>query len=200
MSDYLIEMFEGEKEDKFMGMQTNKIFKLFQVILTFMNLFFPISNFAPAQTLNEIHKSNTIFIEAVGQSVGFFSLNYDHRVHPNFTFRVGLGVSLGYTVPISANFITGIETSHHFEVGVGLTYGRIISLLADEVDDIILVPTGVLGYRYQPKNGGFVFRGGFTPWVPIDKDTYIDRFTGETRTEYHFGFFPMVGISGGYCF
>ncbi|MFN3306757.1 MAG: hypothetical protein ACK42Z_06190 [Candidatus Kapaibacteriota bacterium] len=103
-------------------------------------------------------KSDAIFIELVGQTVGFFSVNVDHRFHPNFTFRIGLGLSLGYTIPISLNYITDNNSSHDFEFGLGLTYGKLafINIFGGSSDpQDVLIPTAFIGYRYQPKKGGF---------------------------------------------
>ncbi len=142
---------------------------------------------------SEPYKSNAIFLEVVGQSVGFFSLNTDYRFHPNFTFRAGFGISLGFTVPVSINFITGKESSHHLEIGTGVTYAKGLGKAEG------LVPTAVFGYRYQPREGGLMFRLSFTPCLAINKSTGIDR-SGYVETYYNVEFFPLAGISIGYCF
>ncbi len=147
-------------------------------------------------------KDNAVFIELVGQTVGFFSINVDYRYNPNFSFRIGFGLSLGYTIPISLNYISHENLSHHFEFGLGLTYGKFATInifggSSEPVD--ALIPTAFIGYRYQPKKGGLFFRVGFTPWFRINKSTNFDREGGYT-TKYNIEFIPVGGISLGYCF
>ncbi len=158
------------------------------------------ANLISSQILNEKYKSNTIYIEIVGQSVGLFSLNGDYRFHPNFTFRIGFGWAIfGYSVPTSINVITQAKKSHHLEVGLGPVYLEGASLFGGERSREIVL-TGFLGYRYQPKDGGLVLRIGFTPWLDIDKSKVIDPGPRKEDIKYYYELFPVGGISIGYCF
>ena len=112
-------------------------------------------------------------------------MNCDYRFHPNFTFRIGVGLTLGYSIPVSVSFIFPSESYHHLEVSIGGTYLEGASLFGgDRVISVVLVPG--IGYRFQPKEGGFVFRATYTPWINL----------GNPRNSSY----VMGGISLGYCF
>lgn len=121
------------------------------------------------------------YIEAFGNSV-IGSVNIDYRFHPNLSFRAGGSwMIFGFGFPIMLNFLTGRETSHHLEFGAG-----IVPVIGGfDGEKLAFFETLTLGYRYQPKKGGLVFRVSFTPLI-----NFPDK--GETR--------PWAGISMGYDF
>ena len=137
------------------------------------------------------------FAELGGPGI-LFSANIDHRFgrsHLGFGGRAGLGFVSGYfddydpnnsngspksivSIPVQLNYVFGKESSvHTFEVGVGATMlGRSVAILDFPYDE----PTQFYGtasfmYRRQPKNGGFSWRGGFTPLIARG---YIQPFAG----------------------
>ncbi len=70
---------------------------------------------------DSIFNSNSIYIELFGQGIGL-SLNADYRFQPNLTFRAGLSYLIfGYGIPLSLNYLTGKNSSHHLELGLGIT-------------------------------------------------------------------------------
>jgi hypothetical protein len=96
----------------------------------------------------------------------------------------------GPGVNIEINGLWGAN-NHYLEIGGGSTF---IYLVQNEESygssntSLLLLNTRV-GYRFQKKEGGLLFRIGFTPLFPIiiDKDTSVDRY-----------FIPFGGISIGY--
>ena len=108
----------------------------------------------------------------------FSSLNIDFGINESNRFSLGVSPVYGDIVPSIIYYHLGGKKSR-FELGCGIGY---IIILTEEVEheefkDITL--HGVIGYRYQKKNG-FIFRAGFTPIFFFDK------------------FIPWIGISFGY--
>ncbi len=147
--------------------------------------------------------TNTTYAQKTGNSMpqaiyldlggpgGAYSLNYDINFDAapgGFGVRAGLsymsfgGVGL-FTFPVMGNYLFG-NGNHFFEVGLGATYMK----LSAEGDALFIDGSGIvgtmnIGYRYQPQDGGFLFRAGLSP-----------MFGG-------FGFYPLWGyLSFGYSF
>lgn len=138
----------------------------------------------------EIKRAQTVYVEMFGPGLTF-SANYDTRFSRR---RDGIGgrIGLGYvatdgnsitSVPFGLNYLLG-KGKNFFEVGAGFTY----ITFSDSGDEFLSADhDGVLGnltfgYRLQPLNGGFSFRGGFSPL-------------------YGYGsFLPWIGFSFGYAF
>lgn len=109
----------------------------------------------------------------------FSSANVDFPI--NRSNRIGFGISpvYGDIVPTIMYYHLQGERSY-FEIGGGLGY--VIILTDDEHEEFKgITYHGVIGYRYQKKNG-LLFRAGFTPIVFSDK------------------FIPWIGVSIGYSF
>ncbi len=107
----------------------------------------------------------------IGGSAPIISVNYDRRFSKKVNgagFAAGLGFWGGtdvsvFSIPVSINYLFGTR-SHFVEVAGGATF---ITASLDLFDDDER-GSGVLGhfnagYRYQPSNGGFFFRGGVSP-------------------------------------
>ena len=118
---------------------------------------------------------NSVYIELLGNG-GLYSLNYDRKITNNVSARVGLmafggestdGDRIGLSlVPLMANYLVG-KHNHRLELGggpvVAYAAGNIKEHGIGEFSDFGLVGTATFGYRYQPLQGGFNFRLGFTP-------------------------------------
>jgi hypothetical protein len=129
-----------------------------------------------------------IFIELGGK--GFYSANVEFRIKGKHRISTGL-TSLDYEIVdkeynlwlwLSPNvmyyYLFGKRNSF-FEIGAGMSiYPRWDIEIV--YPDSPLTVHGVIGYRYQKKNG-FLFRTGFTPLYRI-----------------HDEFFPIIGLSLGY--
>jgi hypothetical protein len=135
---------------------------------------------------------NSVYVELAGNSL-FYSVNYDRLFNKKVSGRLGVmtagagDVSLT-AVPLVGNYLFG-SGSHRFEVGAGpqLFLVSVDTENADgfggiDEDGTAIAGTATLGYRYQPMDGGFQFRIGFTP-----------SFS-------QFGFLPWAGLSLGYAF
>jgi len=110
--------------------------------------------------------------DGIGARVGFggFSLNIDDDRHSLFF------------VPIGVNYLLGKDKRNYFEIGAGFTP---VIYDGDSKDDMFTTSFGhiLFGYRLQPANGGFTFRGFISPIVG------------------GFGFYPLYGgVSLGYKF
>src|SRR5262249_44252341 len=124
---------------------------------------------------------NAVYLELLGNGI-FDSINYDRRLNDRFDLRAGFGyITLGasagalsssvtvVSVPLMANVLLGpTSSSSHFELGAGATvlgaWGSSgSSAIGVGFSGVTAMPTTTIGYRYQPRSGGFVFRVGVTP-------------------------------------
>jgi hypothetical protein len=145
---------------------------------------------------------NLIFVELGGNGL-LYTINYDRGLTDNFSVRVGLGhlaeganpigsgpseiaAQAATTVPVLFSYVHG-KQSHRLEVGAGVTVLRsagtpAMGNYAALPSDLSFMATGVIGYRYVPREGGFTYRAGFTPLISGG------------------GFLPWAGLSFGYLF
>ncbi len=143
-------------------------------------------------------KRNAIFLELFGQGIGL-SGNIDYRFNSNLTFRAGLSYLLfGYGIPLSLNYITEANSSHHLELGDGITFINVTPIFFSSEPQGAIIPTANLGYRYQPKNGGLIFRISFTPLFLIVKEKSINH-QGRVESYNRISITPLAGISLGFC-
>lgn len=138
---------------------------------------------------------NSIYLELLG-SGGIYSFNYDRMFTENISGRIGVmyfpavpslfsSVENLFIMPFTLNFLIG-ENSHKLELGAGIVYGQAnvgITFNNETETSSAISETFTIGYRYQQRLGGFLFRIGFTP---------LFRF-GEI-------FMPWGGISIGFSF
>ncbi|MDQ3557327.1 MAG: hypothetical protein M3409_11220 [Gemmatimonadota bacterium] len=135
---------------------------------------------------------NAAYLELLGNGL-LYSVNYDRLFSERISGRVGAALlaadsseSAGrvLAVPIMVNYLAGTGNGR-LEAGIGAL------VLTGEAENVEgsgnesfagVAGTATLGYRYQPLNGGFVFRAGFTPLLSGGR------------------FFPWLGISAGYAF
>jgi hypothetical protein len=162
----------------------------------------------PPETTDIVTAPNAIYLELLGS--GFlYSINYDRTLMNMFAVRVGFGYfpfppitetnNAGVTSTINAS-LTSIPItfswfpfssstsapSSKLEIGAGATY---INLVAKKVGKSEtgsgMNYSGILGYRYQPSDGGFLFKVAFTP-----------IFSSPIFTKFQ----PWGGITLGYAF
>ena len=133
-------------------------------------------------------KPNSIYFEALGNG-GLYSVNYDRM----FTETIGGRIGFSYipeidfifssindlmVIPVMLNYFIG-SVNHKLELGAGIAYVSFTSgdFLGFESSSGSSGVTGTatIGYRYQPANGGFLFRIGFTPMF---NDEWFQPFDG----------------------
>jgi len=167
------------------------------------------SNDAIAQSSRSAH--NSIYVELLGNSY-YYSLNYDRMITEYLSLRIGImaishdvmkiNKSISgevwdemYHYPLMINYLS--PGNHKFELGIGVQFFKHIvdedwyeHLLRysygplDQPQQVFsFYSTATIGYRYQPKDGGLIFRIGFTPIFGED-----------------IGFKPWGGLSLGICF
>jgi len=133
---------------------------------------------------------NAIYLDLLGPGV-FYSINYDRVIVDDFSARIGFsyfsaGASVSdssgtttesasfsyWSLPITASYLGIGSDTHMLELGAG---GAIVSYsgkgviesddgsVADDASATTLALTGLVGYRRQPADGGFVFRVGASP-------------------------------------
>ncbi len=125
----------------------------------------------------------------LGGSAPIISVNYDRR----FSKKVnGLGFSAGlgfwgasgetiFSIPASVNYLFG-RSSSFIELAGGATFlsSSTLNLFDNNsrTKESIIFYHVNLGYRHQPNQGGFFFRGGISPLF----------FDGGYVTSYYVGF------------
>ena len=126
-------------------------------------------------TAETVTAHDAIYAEFAGQSY-LLSVNYDRMLFNttphNIALRAGLGVwaninfsstrdESGVVIPLNASYVYG--SNHKFELGLGITFAPNVTLHdgTNHIHDLSI--TGIIGYRYQPIDGGFLFRGGMVP-------------------------------------
>ncbi len=91
-------------------------------------------------------------------------INYERMVSESNCLRIGL-----LLIPFSSHAIFTGTTSfstligkkqHKLELGGGVSLVALTDVAASGV-----IVAGIVGYRYQPLNGGFLFRVTFTPFI-----------------------------------
>jgi hypothetical protein len=123
-------------------------------------------------------KSNSLYFEAFGNGL-LYSINYEHLFTDNMGGRIGfmylpsLNVVISstkdlITIPLIFNYFIG--ENHKLELGGGIVYvsagevNSLFGLMNDARGVSAVIGTAVVGYRYQPRNSGFLFKIGLTPF------------------------------------
>lgn len=135
----------------------------------------------------DMASGQTFYFELGGPGIASFNIDTRFSSNPGgFGARVGIG---GYSVdgsgqvyvPIGVNYLIGEGTKHFFEVGAGVT-----PVFGDDFDDGIFTETFghiLFGYRLQPPDGGFSFRGFLSP---IFSEGYFIPYYGGVSFGYSF--------------
>ena len=121
------------------------------------------------------------YLELAGSAQSFGSINLEvflwkfqrESLLHSLRFSAGIGASEpgnGY-IPI---LLKGLffDSDHHFELGIGcdVLWKRVVASTGSpykNYSDSPVNPIAVIGYRYEKRNGGILFRAGFTPMYDI---------------------------------
>ncbi len=139
------------------------------VIVSMLSALYMPASVQSAQDPDGHFARNAVYFEALGPGV-FYSLNYERRITDVLSLRAGFTAWNGLVgFPLMVNGLLG-QDGDYFEIGVGLVPGYTPSSLLSShsfiirgKSDEVLYGTATLGYRYQPRTGGVLFRIGFTP-------------------------------------
>jgi hypothetical protein len=112
----------------------------------------------------DVRHLHSVYAEFLGNKLPA-SVNYDYSSLSGFGFRLGVGFTgLDRTdrmsIPITANYLIG--ELHQLELGLG------VELWEKEND---LLPITTVGYRYQQKSSGIMYRITLNPIIVADKTT-----------------------------
>ncbi len=140
---------------------------------------------SPEEVYGDRNANNSVYLEGLGPGL-VYTLNYDRVLGDDFSLRAGFGLVLGeeksasgeksikpliLSIPVMLNYIGGGSRWSMLEVGAGLVLlhvgARVSYIYVQKRDDAETSPVaaGLIGYRYQPPNGGFMFRAGVTALV-----------------------------------
>lgn len=161
-----------------------RIFRASFVALLFVSSWASVTGQVEARenpTLGPALSHSAIYGEFLGQGL-LYSINYDYRISDHYGLRAGFSSwsmpsimlfvngSFSFTgFPIMLYYLSG-DGSSHLELGVGIVPST-VSVTGHEIflgSDIsgsasVLLETATIGYRLQPRDGGFLFRIGLTP-------------------------------------
>ncbi len=164
-----------------------KIYFFTLVILVALSI--PAFSQADTVRLRDIAKQSKIVTDRPPQAVYFqlggsgpiASANYDRRFGKRVN-GVGFSAGLGYwnefgisifSIPVSVNYLFG-RKNHFLELAAGTTF---VSADVDWFDSQDENASGFIhhvnmGYRHQPTQGGFFFRGGISPLFVFEEGGY----------------------------
>jgi hypothetical protein len=125
--------------------------------------------------------NNSIYAEGLGPGI-VYSLDYD-RAFGDAVVRVGAGVVPGkeagkastepllISVPLTVSYIGAGSRWNMLELGAGLVYLHVAPHVRNfyveskpETVNTVLA-TGIVGYRFQPPQGGLLIRAGVCPII-----------------------------------
>jgi hypothetical protein len=144
---------------------------------------------APPRASKERTAKNVLYVEGLGPGL-FYSLDYE-RMLGDFSARIGFSylsfsasessatgregasASAGFlAIPLMVNYLGVGSVQNMLELGVGATILHVGagantfgtgSDSSGSASATYLLPVCVVGYRFQPADGGFVFRAGLSP-------------------------------------
>lgn len=138
----------------------------------------------------EREAKNAIYLDLLGPGL-FYSINYDRILSEDISARIGLSyLSFGasasdssgttsasaefsyWAVPLTVSYLGIGSETNMLELGGGAVIMNVKGSGVVETDDTsqdaaasatLFAATGMIGYRRQPADGGFVFRIGASP-------------------------------------
>ena len=124
-----------------------------------------------SQTQEQDYSRKAVYLELGGEGV-FYSVNFDYRFSRHFCGRIGFThftledfffEDLSITAfPIIAEYLVG-GGNHFLELGAGVipVWGSsTFRFIKASGDTFTPVGTASIGYRYQPADGGLIFKVG----------------------------------------
>ncbi len=148
-------------------------------------------------------RRNAVFVELLGNG-GLYSLNFERLLTDHLGLRVGFATWTSplffqgsppdryQTVPVTLSYLLG-SGDRKLELGGGVTFGNAtLDRSSDNPRDFSFRSvSAIVGYRAQPRDSGYLFRVGLTPFYSFDEgeEAYPDP-----------GFFVSAGVSFGYRF
>jgi hypothetical protein len=176
-----------------------KVHSRFIVSSAIFILLFVIPHKLSAQGKDSSFSRNAIYVEGFGSGLAY-SINYEYRITEQIGLRAGFsswsmtpifffssGKSTFTELPLLVNYLVGRHRDH-LELGLGMlvgfssTEGELFWGNEYSSKGHFILGTAAIGFRMEPKNGGFMFRITFTPFFTF-KNVW-----------------PFGGISLGYAF
>lgn len=118
-------------------------------------------------------KKNSIFLELMGNTPGFGSINYERKFlrtkHSFSTARIGFSPFDELYFPFSITRVFHSERKNHFELGGGYTLSIDKNNFKTRPQDYALI-FDIL-YRYEVPGGNSAFRLGWTPLFFLNRES-----------------------------
>lgn len=128
---------------------------------------------------------NAVFVEFLGNA-GLYSLNVERKLGDHFSIRLGAmhseddqvygsGATNLKAYPLLFNYLAGSGSSR-LEIGFGFLTGEKTHQDGDVIGTGGFMDlTGTLGYRYQARRSGLLFRAGLTPFYSPERPGFPDE-------------------------
>lgn len=136
---------------------------------------------------NDYYAKNNLYIDfATVIFSGYINLNFERMITKFLSLKFGYGFGYYNTLPIliffpeidfyseynlMLNLLIGKDNSK-FDIGLGASYFRVLEQQHYNTGSRGFSPAISLGYRYQPRYGGLIFRFGGT-WLFGDGDVSV---------------------------
>jgi len=177
--------------------------KMFSLAILFASSITTSQAMAQEATAEKASAGNALYVE-LGGNGAWYSLNYERYLRDDASVRVGamymsVEASAGeasanaswLAVPIMFNYLGLHAGSHALELGAGVdvmhfSAGASSFDATASAEGVVPVPTATIGYRYASRDGGFLFKAGYTPLFFV---------TTDEKQVFHWG-----GMSFGYRF
>lgn len=111
----------------------------------------------------------SLYLDLLGPGL-LYSLNVDLVIADVVALRAGYSSFTFFgdvtLFPVMVSYLGYGSANHRYELGVG-------AVISDGNLRTEILPTGLIGYRYQPVDGGFLFRVGAVLLVGIKDESPI---------------------------
>ena len=142
-----------------------------------------IVGFVSAQESTE-RPHDAVFLELSGQRT-FASLSYDRALTDEITLRGGFGIlpnlthakRVAFSFPFTANYLHG--KVHRLELSFGFSWDAVYAGP---------LPMMMLGYRYDPADGGIVFRLAVNPLFSLRQTYNVTHGDAYRDVQFAFGY------------
>ena len=138
---------------------------------------------------------NAVYFELLGTIIAY-SFNYE-RYFDGVSVRVGIEPFRGPAIPLLVNYYFEED---RVELGAGMIWlpSRRFPYTTIESQQKSVLWTAAMGYRYQPREGGLVFRTTLT--LLFEKKTFPGFGLPRSGAPGSIPVVPWLGFSAGYAF
>lgn len=159
--------------------------KTITILLLLLSIFISLKSQKMNETNNEAGVKNAIILSYGGSGI-YFSLMYEHQLIQTDNMQIGAKAGVGtsfssvlfpfeFNVPVGVTFLYGKNNSH-IDFSMCFT-----NYLMEQYNyekekrhhELKFLITPSVGYRFQKKQGGIMFKAGISPIINFNKTTNV---------------------------